>query len=302
MSENDTISATITATYGRRLGLRLADGVAGTARIKGKKIQPVCGDQVEVQRIPQESDWLIVRILRRQNQLTRPNQRGKVEVLAANLQAVVVVVANIPAPDWFIVDRYLCAAELMQAATAVVFNKSDLADLSPSSAEALNEYVAIGYLTLHCSAQEGTNIDLLQNFLSQRDAILVGQSGVGKSSLINRLTGQTGQAVATVSKSSGEGRHKTVNSVMLPLENGGAVIDSPGVRDYAPAIEDPRDAITGFREIRSAGSHCRFSNCRHLQEPGCRVKEDVASGGISARRYESYRRMLFAAERIADRF
>jgi ribosome biogenesis GTPase len=282
--------------------LRLDDGGDGSGRIKGKTIQPVCGDKVEVQSIPNEPDWLITRILPRVNQLTRPNQRGKVEVLAANLDAIVIVAADSPAPDWFIVDRYICAAELMGAATAVVFNKADLGHIEQSSADVLAEYARIGYVTLRCSAKQGLNLQPLQDFLALRTAIIAGQSGVGKSSIINKLTGYGGRPVAPLSVASGEGRHTTVNSVLLSLPNGGAVIDSPGVRDYAPAIGRPADAAQGFREIRESSSKCRFSNCRHLKEPACNVKADVADGRIDERRYESYRRLLFAAERLAERF
>jgi ribosome biogenesis GTPase len=292
----------VVATYGRRLGLRLDDGGDGAGRVKGKTIQPVCGDKVEVQPIPNEPEWLITEILPRVNQLTRPNQRGKVEVLAANLDAIVVVAADSPAPDWFIVDRYICAAELMGAATAVVFNKADLGHIERPSADALADYARIGYVTLRCSAKRGQNLKPLQDFLASRTAIVVGQSGVGKSSIINKLTGDDGRLVAALSVASGEGRHTTVNSMLLSLSNGGAVIDSPGVRDYAPAIDEPADAAHGFREIRESSNNCRFGNCRHLKEPGCKVKADVAEGRIDERRYESYRRLLFAAERLAERF
>ncbi|MEX2123091.1 MAG: ribosome small subunit-dependent GTPase A [Woeseia sp.] len=295
-------NALVIATYGRRLGLRLGEGGDGTGRIKGKTIQPVCGDKVEVQPIPNEPEWLVTKILPRDNQLTRPNQRGKVEVLAANLDAIVVVVADLPVPDWYIVDRYICAAELIGAATAVTFNKADLGEIEQSSASALAEYANIGYVTLRCSAKHDTNLQPLVDFLACRTAIIVGQSGVGKSSIINKITSVGERDTAELSHSRGEGRHTTVNSVLLPLANGGAVIDSPGVRDYAPAIDNPADAVQGFREIREAGFHCRFSNCRHLREPGCKAKADVATGKISARRYESYRRLLLSTERLADRF
>lgn len=302
MSTSDVRRAVVVATYGRRLGLRLEDGSVGGGRIKGRTIQPVCGDTVEVEPIANEPDWLIVRILPRVNQLTRPNQRGRVEVLAANLDAVVIVAADSPAPDWFIVDRYICAAELMGAATAIVFNKADLGPIAESSADALAEYGRIGYPTLRCSAKQEPSLRTLREFLASRTAIVVGQSGVGKSSIINMLTGQASRSVAPVSLASGEGRHTTVNSVLLTLATGGAVIDSPGVRDYAPAIDIPADAARGFREIREAGALCRFSNCRHLKEPGCSVKASVAARKIGERRYESYRRLLFAAERRAARF
>ncbi len=240
-------------------------------------------------------------ILPRDNELTRPNMRGKVEVLAANIGAVAAVAAELPRPDWFIVDAYLCAAELMDAAAIVVFNKTDLAEPRDSSAAALREFVAAGYDVLRCSAKSGQGIAELLDALAGRTAVVVGQSGVGKSSLINTLVDEQARATEEVSRATREGRHRTVNSVMLPLPNGGAVIDSPGVREYAPAIADPAQVDRGFREIRVAGEACRFSNCRHLREPGCKVKEQVAAGAIGARRYESYRRMLARATRLAER-
>lgn len=297
-----THAARVIATYGRRLGLRLDNGHEGAARIKGKTLQPVCGDEVEACEIPGEPDWLITAIKPRKNELTRPNQRGKVEVLAANLDAIAVVAADSPPPDWFIVDRYICAAELIGAAAIIVFNKSDLGTIQATSRAALDEYANIGYPALLCSASRELNLQPLQDFLAGQTAIVTGQSGVGKSSIINRLTGDGARPVAPVSVSSGEGRHTTVNSVLLQLKNGGAVIDSPGVRDYAPAIDNPADTVFGFREIRESSQHCKFSNCRHLQEPACNVKAQVESGEISARRYESYRRLLFSAERLAERF
>lgn len=293
--------ARVVATFGRRFGLLLRDGRKASARVKGRALQPVCGDEVEAVPLPNEPDWLVTSLLPRANELTRPNLRGGVEVLAANLDALVVVTADFPATDWFIADRYLCAAELMGAAAAVAFNKIDLGDVEPASQQALEEYGAIGYPTFRLSAGRDLNVGALLDFLADRRAILVGQSGVGKSSLINRLVEGSTLPTAAVSTSRREGRHTTANSVMLSLPNGGAVIDSPGVRDYAPAVAEPVDVARGFREVYEAGAHCRFANCRHLREPGCEVKARVADGRIGARRYESYRRMLANAERLARR-
>lgn len=302
MTPTETSNALVIAAYGRRMGLRLGDGTEAVGRVKGKTTQPVCGDNVEVRPIPKEPEWLITRILPRDNQLTRPNLRGKVEVLAANLDGLVVVAADSPSPDWFIVDRYICAAELIGAAVAIVFNKIDVGNILPGSEQALADYARIGYPIVRCSAKSNVNLDALRRFLANRTAIIVGQSGVGKSSLINVLVGNSKRPVAAVSSSSGEGRHTTVNSVLLTLPDGGAVIDSPGVRDYAPAIDNPADVAQGFREIREAAEDCKFSNCRHLQEPACNVKKQVDDGLVSERRYESYRRLLFSAERLAQRF
>lgn len=293
-------NASVVATFSRRMRLRLQDDSLVEARIKGKKIKPVCGDQVVAEPIDKESDWLITRILERNNELTRPNMRGQVEVLAANLEALIVVAAVSPLPDWYIVDRYLCAAELMGANTIVVFNKADLLQGHDIEIDELDEYRAIGLPVIETSAETGTGIEALQAALGTQRAIVVGQSGVGKSSLINQLAGDAMQRTADISGKTGEGRHTTVNSVLIPLRGGGSVIDSPGVRDYAPALADSGKAALGFREIAAAAEHCRFANCRHLREPGCAVKDAVDSGEISDRRYESYKRIVNLTEKLAE--
>jgi ribosome biogenesis GTPase len=294
-------SALVIATFSRRMQLQLPDGELVNARIKGKRLKPVCGDRVSAMPIENESDWLITAIDERENALQRPNMRGQVEVLAANLDLLVVVAAGSPAADWFIVDRYLCAAESMRIPAIVVYNKTDLDNQDAGGVADFHEYERIGYPTLRCSAKIDSNLDKLLDLLGGKISIIVGQSGVGKSTIINKLTSTAQQRTAEVSDKSGEGRHTTVNSVMLSLSNGGAVIDSPGVRDYAPALQSPADVVHGFKEIGDAAQGCRFANCRHLREPGCAVIAAIDDDSISARRYESYRRSLALAEKLAKR-
>lgn len=290
--------ATVTATYSRRMRLRLDDGTEVDARIKGKRLKVVCGDRVEACPLPNESDWMITRILERRNELTRPNVRGRVEVLAANFDYLMVVAAAEPKPDWFIVDRYLCAAEIMGIAAGVVFNKTDLVDNPPNPE--LNVYRRIGYDVECCSALDETGLDGISALLGGRCSIIVGQSGVGKSSIINGLIGDELQATSAISGKTREGRHTTVNSAMIDLPDGGTIIDSPGVRDYAPALESLSAAARGFREIAEAAQGCRFANCQHLREPDCAVKDSVESGTISSRRYESYKRIVNLTRQLTD--
>jgi len=282
------------------MGLRLANGEEVNARIKGKRIKPVCGDIVVAETIPNEADWLIKSISERRNELTRPNMRGQVEVLAANIDMLVVMASVAPLPDWYIVDRYLCAAELMGINSIVVFNKIDLLDGHDIEIEELQEYRDIGLDVLECSATTARGVDDIRKALSGQCCIVVGQSGVGKSSLINQLVADSQQRTADISSKSGEGRHTTVNSVMIPLQGGGSVIDSPGVRDYAPALSASSEAALGFREIAIAAQSCRFANCRHLREPGCAVKDGVDQGTISYRRYESFKRVVNLTEKLSD--
>ena len=292
--------AVVIATFSQRMRLRFANGEETEARIKGKRLRPVCGDRVTAQPIENETDWLITAITPRDNELTRPDTRGRVEVLAANLDRLVVVAAAEPKADWYIVDRYLCAAELMGISAAVVFNKIDIDHDVAAVAEELDTYAAIGYPALRCSAESGAGLPELQGLLSDGCAIIVGQSGVGKSSLINRLSDDALQRVAGISGKTREGRHTTVNSVMIPLPGGGSVIDSPGVRDYAPALQDTSSVALGFREITATAQACRFANCRHLREPGCAVKDAVEQGEITARRYASYKRIINLTEQLGE--
>lgn len=302
MSDSAASEALVVGAFSRRMRLRVADGGEVNAKIRGRKLKPVCGDRVEAHAVPNDDDWLVVRVLPRRNELTRPDSRGRVEVLAANLDAVFAVAAPSPAPDWFVVDRYLAAAAAMGVTGIVVLNKSDRDDAVAAFESARNEYRSAGYDVIECSARSATNIESLAAALRDRTAIIVGQSGVGKSSLINALVRDAELRTASVSGSTGEGKHTTVNSVMIELPGGGAVIDSPGVRDYAPALDDAADVATGFPEILASSADCRFANCRHLREPDCGVKSALSSGRISPRRYESYKRLMALAARLADRY
>lgn len=289
-------------TYGRRFEVARGPGERLPARIKGRSLRPVCGDRVAVHPLNDASDaeWLITAIQPRTTELTRPDLRGRTEVLAANVSHLIVVAATKPRPDWYIVDRYIAAAELMGAGLTIVWNKADVED-APSDPQVLEDYRALGYPVIPTSAATGTGLDPLRRTLVDETAIFVGQSGVGKSSLINALVSDLNLRTGEVSGKSGEGRHTTVNSVLIDLPGGGALIDSPGVRDFAPAIEQPDRVPGGFREIVTFAAQCRYANCRHLREPDCAVKAAVESGAIAERRYESYKRLVHLTERLQRR-
>ena len=292
---------TVIATFSRRMRLQLPDDQQVDARIKGKRLKVVCGDRVAAEPISQETDWLITAVLPRDNELSRPTLRGQAEVLAANIDLLVVVASTSPAPDWFVIDRYLSAAEQMGVQAAVVYNKVDITGTKPGQDLALHDYMSIGYPVIRCSATTGDGIDEINALLEGQASIIVGQSGVGKSSIINCITGSEALATAAISEKRDEGRHTTVNSMMIELPGGGAVIDSPGVRDFAPALESLEQVAHGFREISAAAQDCRFANCRHTREPDCAVKQGVSEGTIAERRYDSYKRLLNLTEQLAKK-
>jgi ribosome biogenesis GTPase len=280
-------TATVTASYGRR-GVLQSDGQQLPYILKGRRLRPVCGDRVEWQASDNEGQALVTAILERRNVLQRPDARGKAETLAANLDCLAAVIAPQPAPDFFIVDRFICAAELMHADAVLVWNKCDL---QTAETEDLEVYRQLGYPVLSVSAQTGAGIDELSNTLGRGISMLAGQSGVGKSSLINQLVDDADVLTGELSESSGEGRHTTTASIAHQLPAGGLLVDSPGIRDFAPLIRDVTLIQNGFREILLAAEACRFTNCQHTREPNCAVQAAVGEGHISPRRYESYKRL-----------
>ncbi|MEO0574384.1 MAG: ribosome small subunit-dependent GTPase A [Pseudomonadota bacterium] len=279
----------VSANFGRRFALTSDDTPehAVQARTSGKRLRPVTGDRVLAHTLEGESDWLITRILDRDNELVRPDARGRPEVLAANIERIAVVACPSPAADFFIVDRYLAAAQLMGVPAIVVWNKSELGD-APEDALA---YRHIGYTLIETSAKNRSGIDTLHAALADKRSIFVGQSGVGKSSLINALCGDERQRTADISHGSDEGKHTTVAAQLIVTTSGIALIDSPGVRDYAPSIQDVAHVGDGFIEIARAAQLCKFANCRHRAEPGCAVKTGVEDGEIQQRRYTSFLRL-----------
>lgn len=277
----------IVASFGRRVIVEDADHDRHTCLIKGRRLKPVCGDRVvwEVRR----RAHVVTAIETRRNALTRPDRQGRIEVLAANLDQLLVVIAPHPAPDPFITDRYFVAAEHMGIDAVLVYNKVDRGP--PDALPWVQEFVALDYEVLTVSAKDGTNLDALRAACRDKTSILVGVSGVGKSSLLNALVPGVSLDTGEVSSATGEGRHTTSASRLHRLPNGGAVIDSPGVRDYAPP-SPVRDVAEGFREIGRRAAGCKFNDCLHRNEPDCAVLAALDRGDISARRYESYRRLL----------
>ena len=285
----DKFDAEVIAAFGRHLLVRSADARELRARPAGRKLSIVCGDRVRCEFDRKHDELLIVAVLPRRSLLARANLRGDSEPVVANITRLVVVVAPLPQPDWFIVDRYLCAATAAGIAGAIAVNKSDL-PANNSDAVDLAALTAAGYAHVSCSATSGDGLDALKALLAHGTSVLVGQSGVGKSSLVNALLPATAIETGGLMREE-EGRHTTTASRSYPLPSGGHLIDSPGVRDFAPAIEQLDSQTLGFPEVDRLAPLCRFQDCRHMQEPGCAVTGAVESGDMSARRYESYRRL-----------
>jgi ribosome biogenesis GTPase len=227
----------------------------------------------------------IERIHTRKTTLTRVDSRGRRELVAANVTQLIVVIAPEPSADWLLLDRFLVAAELMRIKATIMLNKIDLGCSLPDE---LGAYAGIGYAYHTSSARDVSGLDDLQAVAKAELSALVGQSGVGKSSIINALLADTVLSTAELSRKGRQGRHTTTTATLHHLPAGGDLIDSPGVRKYSPYIEHENEVARGFREFREFLGQCRFTNCRHLAEPGCAIKRATHDGRVTPRRYESY--------------
>ncbi|HJL92570.1 MAG TPA: ribosome small subunit-dependent GTPase A [Woeseiaceae bacterium] len=296
MSPNVSQRALIVSTYSRRMLVKTTDGEIHKAKIKGKILKPVCGDVVEIVSERNEPEKIIYKIHTRKNELTRYNQNRKKESIAANLSMLAITAASPPKPDWFIVDRYIGAAELMDIKICIIINKEDLDWIDQEAKKTIDSYKEIGYPIITCSAKKKINLDALNLKLKNNVTIFVGQSGVGKSTIINTISYNSEQSTQVISTTTSMGQHTTVNSNMIDLPDGGSVIDSPGVREFIPSINSESKVISSFVEIQKHGIHCKYNNCLHIRENNCAVKSALRTKLINERRYESYKRLINAVK------
>lgn len=292
--------ARVIESFGRHVIVEDPTGTRLPARLFGRRLEVVCGDRVRVRIEPQTADALVVEVRARQTLFARTDSRGRLEPLAANLSLLGVMMSPEPPADPFVVDRYLAGGGLAGIDSIVIASKADLASARSMPFEALiGEYREAGHEVHVISVASGAGLDQLRRRLAGEITLLAGQSGVGKSTLTNALVPGLERSTRELSAASGEGRHTTVSSALLELPDGGELIDSPGVRDYAPPAVADIAVQRGYREILARAHECRFNDCLHLREPGCRVVNAVERGEIPARRYESYRRLLNLVRSLA---
>jgi len=260
-----------------------------------RAVDPVAiGDRVEFAGSTDYSG-MILRVLPRRNKFSRrASGRKPIEqVIAANLDQVVVVISTAqPPPNWGLLDRFLLAAEATELPCLICITKADLIAGSIIVGE-FEVYERIGYPNITTSALSGEGLEGLKNLLHGRISVLVGKSGVGKTTLLNAIQPGLGLRVRELSESTGKGRHTTSHMEMFDLEFGGTVIDTPGIREFEPWRKDGQNVTDLFPEMRKYIGLCRFgATCSHTHEPGCAIKEAVENELIATRRYRSYLQLL----------
>jgi ribosome biogenesis GTPase / thiamine phosphate phosphatase len=280
------------------------------ARIKGKfkletkgNTNPIAvGDYVEVHTETDDNSYVITKIAPRKNYINRtsPHNKNQQHIIASNIeQTLLFATLKNPKTSLGFIDRFLVTAETQHIPAIIVFNKADIYD-----AETMQEYEKtkllyekIGYKVVLISVEKKMGLDELGQLLANKTTLLSGHSGVGKSSFINYLFPNLTLKTLEVSEWSGKGLHSTTFAEMFDLPQGGAIIDTPGIRELGLVDMDKNELSQYFPEMKEALQQCKFNNCIHENEPGCAVKNLVTTGEISQERYISY---LTIKESLSD--
>ena len=273
--------------------------VKGNFRLRGiRSTNPVAvGDRVSISPQPDGRSALIDDILDRRNYIIRraSNLSKQSHIIAANVdQAVLLVTIAHPETSTTFIDRFLASAEAYRVPVLLIFNKTDLYDAVERRRldELCSLYSSLGYACRTCSALSGEGLDSVREALCGCVSLLSGNSGVGKSTLLNALLPEAEARTAEISSAHDSGMHTTTFSQMFFLPEGGTLIDTPGIKGFGTFDMQREEVAHYFREIFATGADCRFGNCTHTHEPGCAVREAVDAGRIAATRYISYLSML----------
>ncbi|PCJ50240.1 MAG: ribosome biogenesis GTPase RsgA [Gammaproteobacteria bacterium] len=286
----------VVSRFGNQVEIEDEEGQIFRCHIRRALQDIVSGDKVIWQEefsSNKKVKGVVIEILERHSVLKRLIRYEGLKSVAANLDRVFVVTAPEPAFSSRILDRYLVAIELANIELVILLNKSDRLNDYPKLLENLKIYSDMGYKVIPVSAYDQTGFEQLKQLLAQRTSVFVGQSGVGKSSLVNALLPGVETTVAELSENSGLGTHTTTVSKLYHLPEGGQLIDSPGIREFALVHIDKPDLERGFKEFEDYLGYCKFRNCRHVSEPGCAILQAAKNNDIHPLRLSSYH-LLYA--------
>jgi ribosome biogenesis GTPase len=283
----------VIAHYGTQVAVESESGNSQRCHLRANLEGLVTGDRV----VWCEGDpmGVVVAQMERHSVLSRPDPYGKLKPVAANIDQILLVIAPLPEPHANLIDRYLVAAEVVGIEPVILLNKTDLLVGDPGLQSAMDEllsiYPTLGYRIIRTSIKD-SGLEELHSALRERTSVFVGQSGVGKSSLVNVLLPDADIRVGALSENTQKGTHTTTTAQLLHLECGGTLIDSPGIREFGLWHMSREQVEQGFREFRPFLGTCKFRDCQHEHEPECAILAAVESGAISEQRLDNYRRIV----------
>ncbi len=286
----------IIAHYGAQLDIEPIGQPGETWRCHLRSNLPplVTGDRI-IWRPAKNQTGVVVALSDRDSLLSRPDSQGQLKPVAANINYIVLVVAPMPEPHANLIDRYLVAAETVGIEPVLLLNKTDLLS-TEKNWETINSmlgsYEKLGYKVLRASTKTDDGLASLKERLNEHTSVFVGQSGVGKSSLINALLPGVDIRVGALSEATGKGTHTTTAAKLFHFPAGGKLIDSPGIREFGLWHMEPEEVLNGFIEFRPFLGYCKFRDCNHDKEPGCAILAAIESGDIQQHRMNSYRHIL----------
>ena len=278
----------VVAAHGRQYIVELADGSLLPCFPRGKKSEVACGDRVDIKR-SSDDQGVIEAIQPRRSLLYRSNEIRQ-KLIAANVDQIVIVVATEPAFSDELIARALLAADSEDIEPLIVLNKCDLADKLPAARQHLAVLAGLGYRILELSALD--HAEDLRPYLQGKTSVLVGQSGMGKSTLVNALIPEAKAATREISQALDSGKHTTTHAALYHLDADSHLIDSPGLQEFGLGHLDRRDIENAFREFRPYLGQCRFRDCRHDREPNCALNAAVDAGNIEKTRFAIYHRII----------
>lgn len=320
--ETNSQTARVISHHGRQLFAETESLERVKCKIRQNLGDIACGDYIVIQ---QETDPgglqqnVVVAIKERSNMLVKTGFAGAIKPVAANIDQVVIVTSLKPKPNPYLIDRYLAATENLPSKALIIINKIDLLDGIEQEQESKKQesekqasekpeskkhelqklvddltalYQSIGYRVICASMEKNIGIAEISEALGSATSILVGLSGVGKSSIVKKILPLEEIKIGETSTATGEGKHTTTVSAFYHLDNDGIIIDSPGVRDFTPSSDSIEEITNGFIDVRKFNGACKFTNCSHTNEPGCAMKQAVSDGHLNTLRFKNYLRMI----------